>query len=125
MTETLIYPNTGKPMLREPRNVDWAQLVSRTQTGLATFVELEPGDATYYALLIAPVPRTELRRFGLGSINWWFVAQLDDEGARGSAWVRTDMSRVDAITIATLSSNQWSRILLAWWLTELVRAVHA
>lgn len=83
-------------------------------------VELEPGDGTYYNLLIVPswavYVAPHLRRFGIladRAIDYLIVTRLTDQ--EGQAFYATaqvgpwDLHGID---------NEWSRELLAWWLRE-------
>ena len=124
----LRYPVSGKPMVAEPINVPLQRLAALLREGQTVVAELEPGDATYYNLLIVPCWADTVHRylesFGIppgSASNYLLVVKLEQECSR-AAWILTDgaVGRHDTVP---LTNNPWSQELLAWWLSHLVEAM--
>lgn len=121
MAETLKYG--AKEMRPSPINTTLGDIVTCLEHGHhPVIVELEPGDGTYYNLLIVPAwaayvaPR--LARFGIPAdraMGWLIVTKLTDQ--QGQAFYATaDVGPWDLHGI----DNEWSRELLAWWLRAIL-----
>lgn len=115
----------GKPMTFDPINMDVERMIQLLHQGTPQVVNLEPGDATRYDLLLLPLNLDVGLYLGNHGIEphtyggYLFVSWLSDEVCPGT-WVpfSVDMM-VDVWDVAGLSNNGWSRQLLAWWLTSL------
>lgn len=120
MTDNLHYTD-GKKMNPDPINIDMDVLVERLDNGVSTIVQLEPGDATYYSLLIVPVwsssVAANLGRFGIpldNSHNYLIVAKLGSCGGT-VGFVPLADGKLDTHHFADFIENGWSQVLLAWW----------
>lgn len=117
----------GRPMRAAPINGTLTQLAAMLRDGQPVVAELEPGDATYYALLITPCDALYVAPF-LGrqgvppreAYRWLHVAKLGD----GQAFVRLD-GEVLAYDLTGLTRNGWGQEFLAWWLNALREALGA
>lgn len=119
----------GKVMEVEPITMTLQEVAEQIKIGNPVVAELEPGDNTYYAILIVPLHgdgiRSKLGRFGIvpaRSGDYWFVAKLGSIQSQGT-FVRVDVAAIQVHQVAPLTDNEWSQRLLSWWLTHLVRAV--
>ena len=124
----LIY--RGKPMTVEPANRSLAGVAELLRTGRSVIAELEPGDATYYNLLLvpcwAPGISGHLGRFGVpsGSAHRFLIVVKVDEEGGGMTFVPTDGQKIGVWDTLHLSSNEWSQELFAWWLSHLITALN-
>ena len=122
--EALAY--NERPMSPDPINIDVEDVVDALTDGRPVSVELEPGDATYYNLIIvpcwAPVVRRSLGRYGVpraDATEYLLVTYLrGDDSPTFFA-----MSHVNALDVPV--KNPWSAGLVAWWLRGLWRAIEA
>jgi hypothetical protein len=87
----------------EPPDTD---LFSLLRDGYAVFVELQPGDGTRYGLLLTS---------GAHGINVMRIGALSD----GSVRLSLDHAMRPEDCTALAPANEWTRMLLAWWLNEL------
>lgn len=80
------------------------------------FVELQPGDATRYGIVIV----TGITAVGAGPDRWWvFTTNLSNTGA-ACVWP----GHVGPYDLEVFS-NDWSRVFLASWLNVFAAAVMA
>ncbi len=109
----------AKVMEPEPRNDSLAEVAAiLAHGGQSVIVELEPGDGTYYNLLLVPAwaayVQPHLGRYGIQPAEahrFLIVTKLTDQ--EGSAFYATrDVGEWDLHGI----ENEWSRTLLVWWL---------
>ena len=99
---------------------EYAQLIVDGQT---VAIELEPGDATYYCLIIVPA-WTEgllgrLDRYGIprhACMDYLFVTRVDDDGGKTFIFNRFNSGEH---TLEDHIKNPWSQRLLSWWLRGL------
>ncbi len=122
-TEPLVYQ--GKEMAVEPINTTMERLASNLQHGVPQVAELEPGDATYYSLLLVPADLPMIRNhFGRWGVpaesagNYLIAVKLDDIHMHG-CWI----PRFEATQphhVAGLTPNEWSRQFFAWWFAQLL-----
>jgi hypothetical protein len=121
---TLMYPVTGKVMRLTPINWDGMEhLIIQLERGQSCVVQLEPGDATHYCLLLTPCwamgVRQELGRFGIpveSATNYMLVTALTDEGSDGSTWITPHVMEYQ---VAKLSPNPWSQLIYLTFLQNL------
>lgn len=118
--ERLIYGLVE--MRAEPINGTLEQIAAALHNGHPVIAELEPGDATYYNLLISPAwgagIRGSLGRFGIplrAVEGYLIVTKLTDTG--GITFYVTD--RVGTWDLEEHIRNPWTRELLVWWLLQL------
>lgn len=111
----------GVGMTPEPVNVHPEQIVDAIRDGDPVVVILEPGDATRYHLLIVPAwadkVRDQLGAYGIPvrvAEGTLIVTKLSQEGGN-TFWAQTHVNEYD---LADAIQNEWSRILLSWWLRE-------
>lgn len=120
--KTLEY--NGRPMRWDPINVSPERIQACLDVDEPVVVQLEPGDATRYTLMLVPSPVMPwLRGFGIPETEadlWLLVVKLASDGRRdGWAWVPwRPGAEVGTHDVAELDQNEWSQELLSWWLTE-------
>ena len=113
----------GKPMKVQPIGpytiTDYARWI---REGKAVAVELEPGDGTYYNLLIVPCHAPQLlgrlERFGIPiteAHQYLIVTYLKDDG--GPTYV-VPMFSVDHHMDDGRIHNSWTKRLIIWWLSN-------
>lgn len=120
----LLY--NGRQMNPEPRNppglglaLDLKSVARLLQLdAYPLIVELEPGDGTYYNLLIVPAwsefTTTHLGRYGIPpdkTRDFLIVTKLSD-GESQTFFAADDVGEWDLHGI----ENNWSRELIVWWL---------
>jgi len=115
----------GRALSVAPRNVPLETLAGQLARGQPAIAELEPGDATYYNLLIvpawAPAVQGHLGRFGIPvalASDYLIVTRLTDTEGR-AFYARADVEAWDLAGI----THPWTRELLAWWLGILWQAI--
>ena len=115
MTTTAPLLYHGRPMDLRPIGRDGGDEVIRTRlgAGIAVAVTLEPGDATRYTLILAPV----------GATVW--VIRTETSGHPNSAAIGAVCiyrgSRVDAFDVHALTRGiEWTGIVLAAFLNTVV-----
>ena len=124
MTE-LLY--NSKAMKVEPINISMQDAAAILRGGGPVVVELEPGDGTYYALMLVPLYSSNiaesLGRYGIQPAeahHYLFVAKLESDGC--------DFIPIHAnlgpYHFDELTGNDWSKQFLGWWFTELVEALN-
>lgn len=111
----------GKQMKLEAENAPLRHLARVVARGYPVIIELEPGDATHYHLLVVPAwaasVREHLGRFGIPVDRCWdylIVTQLYDDVGNTfyvPAWIE---GQHDIESRAV--TNDWSRVFLSWWL---------
>jgi len=112
----------SKAMHPEPVNMTMQDLVHELagaeDSPNPVIVELEPGDGTYYNLLIVPAWHidvgTFLGRYGIQveeAERYLIVTKLDDQQGR-AFYATKDVGEWDLHGI----ENDWTRELLVWWL---------
>lgn len=123
MSETLEY--AGKQVVAEPINMSLDMAATYLRDARPCVVELEPGDVTYYNLLIVPAWRvgvgSYLQRFGIApgrASEYLIVTKLTDVGGL-TFFATREVGSWDLEIIP----NEWTRELLAWWLRELWRRI--
>jgi hypothetical protein len=117
-------------MRADPINASVERLVEvLVEESKPVVAELEPGDGTYYSLLITPAWSRAvepcLGRWGIpesAAGDWLLVTKLDQTGPMASTWVNWK-SDVGFHTVAKLSDFAWTQELLFWWLELLVGQV--
>ena len=116
----------GKPMVADPINRSLQALAEALLRGRTVVAELEPGDATYYNLLIVPCwadgVRRHLGRYGVpidAADRYLVVVKMSDVGG-AAAWIPVTYGTVAAHDTEALSTNPWTCELLAWWLSQLI-----
>lgn len=114
----------GRALTPAPINADLEDLVEALAGGRTVVAELEPGDATYYNLVItpcwAPQVRRSLGRFGVpdrSADRYLLVTCLRDDGGP-SFFAQSHVGDYDVPL-----TNAWSRELVAWWLRGLWQAL--
>lgn len=121
MAETLKYGT--KEMRPQPINTTLDAIVTCLEHGHhPVIVELEPGDGTYYNLLIVPAwavyVAPHLGRYGIPADRaheYLIVTRLSDR--RGWGFYAT--AQVGVWDLHGIE-NDWTRELLAWWLREIL-----
>ncbi len=122
----------GKQMVVEPINRSLVKIAYDLKAGMPVVAELEPGDATYYCLLLvpawAPCVVDYLGRYGIQRTltdepNFLLAVKLDADGGR-AAWIPCD-NRLGVWHTAHLSENTWSQEFLVWWLLHLIDRLNA
>lgn len=120
----------GREMKVEPTNMRLADVVQRLDgDGLPVVVNLEPGDATRYVLLLTPCWSTwmqnELGCFGIPSDDsWMLVTKVDQSGPMASVWIPLEGGELGLWNVEKLSNkNKWTATILRWWLEELRLAI--
>lgn len=94
-----------------PEPPDHLDLRMLLHDGYSIVVELQPGDATMYGLVLSPTPDGAVAvRVGIAS-----------PGACVLRW-GSKVDFADAVAIA--GGNVWSAEFLAWWLTRLTEVEH-
>lgn len=124
----LLY--NGKPMDPTPTAGTIQGFASDLVDGETVLVQLEPGDATHYALLIAPCWAHPSLVYGLGRLGiparsvgeYLFVAKVGDQESIGN-FVHNRLP-VLPFDVEPLSKNGWSWEFLSWWLTQLWEAIN-
>lgn len=123
-TSPLLYGS--KPMKPEPINITLEKLAQRLNQRETMIAELEPGDGTYYNLLLVPAvslgTREYLGRFGISDSRahcYLIVTKLTSYGGEtfysySEGTIPCDMESV---------KNEWTRVLLAWWCNLLWEAM--
>lgn len=118
---TLLF--NGKPMSASPKGTTLNAIAVALLAGQAVSAELEPGDATYYNLLIVPCwsegLRNRLGRFGIpagSATNYLYVQQLRDLAVEAEGFFARQ-GGVSAVDVP--NRNEWSRQLIAWWVNLL------
>ncbi len=121
MTAVAALKYGNREMVAEPINVPLSVVADLLRRGLPVSVELEPGDATYYHLLIVPAsaPYVEpfLGRYGIPvdrATDFLIVTKLTDQEGR-AFYATADVGPWDLHGI----ENEWTRELLVWWLRRL------
>jgi hypothetical protein len=121
MTAPLIYHNLE--MRDEPINIDMLTVARLLRDNHSVVVELEPGDATYYCLLLVPCKATEvapyLSRFGIPPNNaseYIIVTYLHD--THGDSFYSHRYTELHDM-LNTKISNEWTQMFLVWWLQRL------
>ena len=111
----------NREMVSEPINLPLSVVADLLRQGLPVSVELEPGDATYYHLLIVPAWATYvapfLGRYGIPrdrATDYLIVTRLTDQ--EGLAFYAT--ANVGDWDLPGIE-NEWTRDLLVWWLRHL------
>lgn len=102
------------------------QLAEALERGDGVCVELEPGDGTYYNLIIlptwAPEFRNKFRRFGINpgcDKDYLIVTRMNDDG--GQTFIFQSWGEV--WDLAEHIRNEWTVIFFTWWLKNLWRAI--
>lgn len=117
----------GKMMTSEPINMGITEVAAMLRLNQPVVAILEPGDATRYTLLLVPIGDGDQVSPYLGWLgiqeedadNYLFVSNLHPEECPGT-WVPFGPGvEVGIYDVTDLSKNEWSRNLIAWWLTEL------
>lgn len=117
----------GHEMTFAPINVPVADMLRLLHQGVPQVVILEPGDATRYTLLILPLDRgdnvvTHLQAIGIqeeDAERYLFVSKLSCNECPGTFVPFGPDVPVGTYDVLELTENEWSRRLLAWWLTTL------
>ena len=117
----------GKKMEFVPVNVLPSDMIRLIHQGVPQVVILEPGDATRYTLLLIPLDRGDNVVGHLDSIGiqgedaerYLFVSKLSPDACPGTFVPFGPDATVGTYDVLDLTSNEWSRELLAWWLTSL------
>lgn len=121
----------GVLMKVEPINATMKEVVESARCGEQQVVILEPGDATRYHLLLLPMLDTDLvsphlQSFGIqpeDAHKYLFVSKLSGNECPGT-WVPFGPGqKVGTHDVTELTTNEWSQVLLAWWLTNLNEAI--
>ena len=118
----------GKTMKFEPINVTISEVVSTLGFNQPIVVTLEPGDATRYVLLLVPIRDGDSVSHHLGFIginsrdDYLFVSYLSSRECPGTFVPFGPHGSVDTYNVDELTENEWSRIFLSWWLTNLKEA---
>lgn len=122
MTTLAYHPNTpllwrptavrcisaGRPLQEdEPSLISADDIRALLEDGYGLIVELQPGDATRYSLVLAPTAD--------GAVVCMTGRAKDIAGPYRMAW-SVPVTEVDVVD---LHRNEWSRRLIAWWLEEL------
>lgn len=120
----------GKTMDRAPINGSVYEFARLIEEGSTIVAELEPGDATYYSLLIVPCWSNYtahfLGRWGVPATHsheYLFVSRLSDPESMG-CFIHNHHPVLE-FDVEALSRNKWSQQLLAWWLTQLWEEINA
>ena len=122
----------GRPMAFAPINVSVLHLIQTLHKGTPQVVVLEPGDATRYMLLLLPLDLGDEVSSYLGDLGipaaeadrYLFVSKLSHDVCLGT-WVPFGPDvHVGTYDVTDLTPNEWSRELLAWWLTHLYRLLY-
>ena len=117
----------GTMMQVEPINVSLSEVAGTLRLNEPVVVILEPGDATRYHLLLVPLRLGDFVSGHLGDFgiqaseadNYLFVSKLSGYECPGT-WVPYGPDRaVGTHDVTELANNEWSRVLLAWWLSNL------
>jgi len=123
-TELELLQYHGRAMDPKPINTTVRRLAEGLAAGQTLVAQLEPGDGTFYGLLVSPAwspyLERELGRFGVpqrSARDFLIVTYLRDSG--GEQFFATD--RVEGFDLPT--RNEWTRTLLAWWLRGLWREI--
>lgn len=127
MTTTAPLMYGTREMQPDPINTTFGEIVERLAHGHPVIVELEPGDATYYSLLIVPAwaayVATHLGRFGIPAdqAHRYLIGtrMTDQEGQAFYATEHVGPWDIDSV------DNEWSRELIAWWLRILWEHLNA
>lgn len=117
----------GVQMTFAPVNVPVVDMIRLLHQGVAQVVILEPGDATRYTLLIFPLDRGDNVSAHLDAIGirgedahrYLFVSKLSPDECPGTFVLFGADVPVGTYDVVELTENEWSRELLAWWLTTL------
>lgn len=119
----LLY-NT-RPMKVEPINLDLSDIAQTLREGRAAVAELEPGDGTYYNLLLVPCDAPNVkggfRRFGISheaAHRYLLVVLVRDRRPDRAVFVQWD-GVIREHDVVGLEENGWSQTFLAWWLNAL------
>lgn len=125
--EPLVYRN-GKTMAVEPINATMEDLAYHLHRDEPVVAQLEPGDATYYNLLLVPthIPTLcgQFGRYGVPEVSadqYLIAIKMDDQDLRG-CWI-PKFEPTDTHHVAPLSPNEWSQAFLAWWFRHLLAAM--
>lgn len=123
----LKYNPLGSAVMNpEPVNDNIDHLVMQARCGETVLVQLEPGDATVYYLLIVPAwgdgTRENLGQFGIPAEHadeYLIVTYLKQDG--GQTFYATD--RIGVYDLEMLP-NTWTRTVFAWWLHGFFKLVN-
>ena len=126
MTTPLMYGT--KEMKLDAEDWELSDIARILRGGKPMVVSLEPGDATNYTLLLVPcwsafVEET-LGRYGIppsSSKDYLFISKLSGEACPGQ-FVRPPCQEFD---FEFISPDEWTRMFLAWWVSELWTRVKA
>ena len=115
---------SGRAMKAEPVNLGMLNVANYLECGETVVVELEPGDGTYYSLLLVPCwaegVANYLDRWGItaeGAHKYLMVVKLEQEGSH-AVWIPMQET-IQEHHVAHLSTSAWSQRLFAWWFGEL------
>ena len=128
-TTSLEY-RPGKAMAFEPINVAISEVVGTLRLNEPIVVMLEPGDATRYVLLLVPMRKGDSVSPHLGFIgispgdDYLFVSYLSSRECPGTFVPFGPDESADTYDVDELTKNEWSRIFLSWWLTNLCEATY-
>lgn len=127
MVEPLLFNDT--PMELEPTNITMSDVVRFLKSEMPCVVDLQPGDATRYQLLLVPCGSRYVRLF-LGVVgippesagNYLFVAKIN--GALGQTFINTTHEPNES-DFEDMGGNTWTMTFLAWWFANLNEALGA
>lgn len=112
----------GKPLTWEPINTSVLILLDGLSGGFTKFVELDPGDATRYELLITWVPHLRTAfRFDEPGDHLLVVRLISGDPIAVSLFGYAVFGGAGRLA----NGNEWSAVLLNWWLDELLRRLTA
>lgn len=124
MAEELTYFVNGKALNPEPLNMTLHNMAVALKEGNTVVANLEPGDASFYALLIVPCwgpnLRESLGRWGVppfASKDYCLVTQLRDHVSK-TAWITID-GPIQLHQMTLLNDNEWTQQVFAWWFENL------
>lgn len=125
MTTPLIYPGTGRTMDLVPKNITMEACGALLRRSLPVVVQLEPGDATHYALLLTPCwspgLQQALGRYGIPigeASRYLLVTQLiDGDGQQPTIWWLWEHPQ--AFLLEDLARNPWTQQIVLAFLIRL------
>lgn len=122
----------GRRLTWDPVNVDTEAILDSLDADEPCVIMLEPGDATRYVFMLVPLTgdgvRCELRWAGITPADadrYMLVVKLASQPRdQGWAWVPWEPGvAVGVHDVSDIHQNDWSKEVIAWWLTELRRIV--
>lgn len=120
MWTELTYRLGDAPMDPQPANITLIEAVHALRRGIPQAITLEPGDMTRYDLLITPLRPADdtIFHYGFGGEDCALLVTrvIGGDPAESSVII----NEVEHRPLEIAHGNEWSGILLRWWLKGLL-----